>query len=102
MENGASGTQSAEFTTVKELAEICANITGYNGTFTYVPDRPQEVKHAVCSSDKARKILKYKTTTKLKKAVEETYKYIKERGAKPFNYYLELSLYLIHLMHPIF
>jgi UDP-glucose 4-epimerase len=81
-----------EFTTVKELAEICANITGYNGTFTYVPDRPQEVKHAVCSSDKARKILKYKTTTKLKKAVEETYKYIKERGAKPFNYYLNLEI----------
>ena len=81
-----------EFTTVKELAEICANITGYNGTFTYVPDRPQEVKHAVCSSDKARKILKYKTTTKLKKAVEETYKYIKERGAKPFNYYLYLEI----------
>jgi UDP-glucose 4-epimerase len=81
-----------EFTTVKELAEICANITGYNGSFEYVPDRPQEVKHAVCSSDKARRILKYKTTTKLHKAIQETYEFIKEQGPKPFNYYLNLEI----------
>jgi UDP-glucose 4-epimerase len=81
-----------EFTTVKELAEICANITGYNGSFEYVPDRPQEVKHAVCSSDKARRILKYKTTTKLHKAIQETYEFIKEQGPKPFNYYLDLEI----------
>ena len=67
-------------------------ITGYNGPFTYVPDRPQEVKHAVCSSDKARKILKYKTTTKLKKAIQETYDFMKDQGAKPFNYYLNLEI----------
>jgi len=68
------------------------NITGYNGSFEYVPDRPQEVKHAVCSSDKARRILKYKTTTKLHEAIQETYEFIKEQGAKPFNYYLNLEI----------
>ena len=30
--------------------------------------------------------------SEVKKAVEETYKYIKERGAKPFNYYLNLEI----------
>ena len=81
-----------EFVTIKEVAETCANLTGFNGDFEYVPDRPQEVKHAVCSSDKARRILKYKTTTKLHKAIQETYEFIKEQGPKPFNYYLNLEI----------
>ena len=38
-----------------KVAEICSNIVGFNQKPIYVPDRPQEVKHAVCSSDKARK-----------------------------------------------
>ena len=81
-----------EFVTIKEVAETCANLTGFNGAFEYVPDRPQEVKHAVCSSDKARRILKYKTTTKLHKAIQETYEFIKKQGHKPFNYYLNLEI----------
>jgi UDP-glucose 4-epimerase len=81
-----------EFVTIKEVAEICANVTGFNESFIYMKDRPQEVKHAVCSSNKARLMLQYKTTTSLKEGINKTYEYIKRQGPRPFNYHLNLEI----------
>jgi UDP-glucose 4-epimerase len=81
-----------EFVTIKEVAETCANLTGFNGVFVYVPDRPQEVKHAVCSSDKARKLLDYKTTVSMKEGVKKTYEYIKAHGPRPFQYHIDIEI----------
>ena len=50
-----------EFVTMNTIAEMCANITGVNLEPIHKKDRPQEVKHATCSSNKARKLLGYKT-----------------------------------------
>jgi UDP-glucose 4-epimerase len=81
-----------EFVTINEISEICSNITGSNLKPIYKKDRPQEVKHATCSADKARKLLDYKTTTNLHDGIMETFKYIKKRGAKPFNYHINLEI----------
>ena len=81
-----------EFVSIKEVAEICANVTGFNEPFIYMKDRPQEVKHAVCSSNKARLMLQYKTTTTLKEGINKTYEYIKKQGPRPFNYHLNLEI----------
>ena len=81
-----------EFVTINEVSEICSNITGNNLKPIYRKDRPQEVKHATCSADKARKLLNYKTKTSLKQGIEETYNYIKKRGTKPFNYHINLEI----------
>lgn len=81
-----------EFVTIKEVANLCANITKYNGAFVYTPDRPREVKNAVCSSSKVKKLLDYKTTVFLKEAIEKTYEYIKKEGPKDFKYYLDLEI----------
>ena len=81
-----------EFTTIKELAELCANLTGFNGQFEYVKDRPQEVKHAVCYSKKARIMLGYETKTSLKEGVKKTYEYIKSHGPRSFKYHLDLEI----------
>ena len=81
-----------EFVTINQLSEICANVTGSNFTPIYKKDRPKEVKHATCSADKARKLLNYKTQTNLKTGVEKTYEYIKKRGTKPFNYYIDIEI----------
>ena len=81
-----------EFVTIKEVAETCANLIGFNGAFVYVPDRPQEVKHAVCSSDKARKLLDYKTTVSMKEGVKKTYEYIKSHGPRPFQYHIDIEI----------
>ena len=81
-----------EFVTIKEVAETCANLTGFNGEFIYVPDRPQEVKHATCSSDKARKLLGYKTMTNTKDGIRKTYEYIKDHGPRDFKYHLDVEI----------
>jgi len=81
-----------EFVTINQVAEICSNITGNNLKPIHKKDRPREVKHATCSADKARKLLKYKTTVDLKNGIEKTYEYIKKRGAKPFEYYINIEI----------
>ena len=60
-----------EFVTINKIAELCSNITGVNLPPIYKKDRPQEVKHAICSADKARKLLNYKTKTTLKRAYKK-------------------------------
>ena len=77
---------------VLELAKMCANVTGYNGEPIFLKDRPQEVKVATCSSDKARKLLNYETKVSLSDGVKKTYDYIKKRGPKDFNYRLTIEI----------
>ena len=79
-------------TSINKLANLVANSTGFNGKPIFVPSRPQEVKHASCSSDKARKILGYKTKTTLIEAIDATTQFIKERGVRPFKYHLPLEI----------
>ena len=81
-----------EFVTINKIAEICSNITGSNLKPEYYPDRPKEVKHATCSSNKARKLLKYKTTTDLYEGIKKTFEYIKEKGPKKFKYHVDLEI----------
>jgi UDP-glucose 4-epimerase len=81
-----------EMTTINEIAKMVANETGYNGEPTYVLDRPQEVKFATCSADKSRKLLNYKTQTKLKDAISKTCEFIKKNGVKEFKYYLPVEI----------
>lgn len=81
-----------EFITIKELANKCSNISGFNSEPIYVKSRPLEVKYASCSSDKARKLLGYETKFTLDKAIENTFEYIKNRGPKEFDYALELEI----------
>lgn len=82
-----------EFVTINELAQRIADIIGFDLKPIYVKDRPNEVKYATCSSDKARKLLGYKTKVDLQTGLEEMVEYIKEKGTKPFNYnyYIEIK-----------
>lgn len=82
-----------EFITINELSKLCANETGINEEpIYYAQGRPREVKHAVCSSDKARKLLDYKTTTSVKEAVHLTADFIRMRGPKEFTYHLPIEI----------
>ena len=81
-----------EFVTINKVAEICTNLTGVNLKPIYKKDRPREVKHALCSSDKARKFLNYKTSTSLDAGINKTFQYIKRRGVRPFDYNIELEI----------
>ena len=60
-----------EFVSINELATVIADILSFELDPVYVPDRPQEVKLATCSADKARKLLGYKTEYTLRQGLEE-------------------------------
>tara|TARA_B100000427_G_scaffold7817_1_gene7055 strand:- start:2087 stop:3088 length:1002 start_codon:yes stop_codon:yes gene_type:complete len=81
-----------ETVTLNELAKLVANETRYNGEPVFVKARPQEVKDASCSSNKARKLLGYETKTSLKESIKLTTDFIKNRGTKEFNYNLPVEI----------
>ena len=81
-----------ETITIKELAELCANEIGHNKDPIFVQQRPKEVKFASCSSNKARKILDYKTKFSLNESIKLTANYIREKGAKEFDYHIDLEI----------
>ena len=78
--------------TINKVAELCSNITGVNLPPIYKKDRPQEVKHAICSSEKARKILDYGTKVSLKDGLESMVSYISKRGIAKFNRHIPVEI----------
>lgn len=81
-----------ETITIKELSKLVANETGCNQDPIHTTDRPTEVKHAMCSSEKARKLLGYETKTSLHNSIKLTTSYIKNRGTLPFKYNFPLEI----------
>ena len=78
--------------TINRLAELVASECGFHGKPIYLADRPREVKHATCSSDKARAVLNYKTTVSVEQSIKETVAWIKQQGPKPFDYSFPLEI----------
>lgn len=78
--------------TVKDMASIVAQECEFVGEIIHMPDRPCEVKHAMCSAEKARNLLNYQTKTDLRSAVRQTVQYIKQHGAKEFDYSFPLEI----------
>tara|TARA_X000000950_G_scaffold289178_1_gene410479 strand:+ start:2399 stop:3400 length:1002 start_codon:yes stop_codon:yes gene_type:complete len=85
------------FVTINELFEILSNKLQFNKNPKYYKDRPNEVKYAKCSSEKARKLLNYKTSVSLENSIQKVVDYVKLNGAKKFlyNYDIELNSNLV-------
>lgn len=81
-----------EFITINELAKTIADILDFKLDPIYMPGRPQEVKLATCSADKARKLLGYHTEYSLKDGLTEMIEYIQSRGTKKFRYHLDVEI----------
>ena len=82
-----------EVITINKLADMCANETGLNmPPIYYKSGRPQEVIHASCSSDKARKILQYETKTSVADAIKKTAEFIRNNGVKRFDYHIPIEI----------
>lgn len=79
------------FVTINNLAEIIAAKLNFRLEPIYMPGRPQEVFHATCSSNLARQVLDYKTTTDLSQGLDKLITWIKEKGPKEFQYHLPLE-----------
>ncbi|MDR0603721.1 MAG: NAD-dependent epimerase/dehydratase family protein [Bacteroidales bacterium] len=81
-----------EFVTINELAQTIADLLHFDLKPIYVADRPQEVKLATCSADKARKILGYKTQYTLRQGLQEIIDYVRQRGIRKFRYHLDVEI----------
>lgn len=79
------------FITINNLAEIIARKLNFDLKPIYMAGRPQEVFHATCSADLARKVLSYETTTDLDAGLNKLISWIQEKGPKPFNYHLPIE-----------
>jgi UDP-glucose 4-epimerase len=81
-----------EFITINELYKLLSNKIKFNLEPKYLEDRPNEVKEATCSSQKAREILKYRTNVTLDKSLDKIINYIKLKGPKKFQYNYDLEI----------
>ncbi len=81
-----------EFITIKTLAKTIADLIGFDLKPMYMPDRPQEVRFASCSADKARKLLGYETKVTLEEGLKSMIDHIRQRGVKKFRYHLDLEI----------
>ena len=77
---------------INELCRELGDIIGVTPEPIYMPGRPQEVKHAVCSSDKIRRELGYRTSCDLRDSLQSIVDYVQNRGVKPFEYHLDLEI----------
>jgi UDP-glucose 4-epimerase len=81
-----------EFITINELYHLLCNKLKFNLEPKYLDDRPNEVKEATCSADKARKILGYKTNISLNNSLDKIIDYIQKKGPKNFQYNYPLEI----------
>lgn len=71
---------------INQLVNILEKIIGKKIKKKYLADRPQEVKHAYCSQEKAKKILGYEDLTSLEVGIEKMWKWAKDSGPKSPRY----------------
>ena len=81
-----------EFVSINTLAKTIAELINFKLEPRYFPERPQEIKNATCSADKARKLLGYKTEYTLKKGLKEMIYHIRKDGTKQFKYHIDLEI----------
>ncbi len=81
-----------EFISILDLAKKTAEILNFDLKPIFVPGRPQEVKYATCSAEKARKLLNYKTSRDLDYSINQIIYFIKQHGVKKFRYHLDIEI----------
>ena len=82
-----------EVVSIRELAELIADVIGFASLDPiFVDPRPQEVRNAVCSADKARRLLGYETRYSLTESIESLASWIETRGPRPFRYHLDIEI----------
>jgi UDP-glucose 4-epimerase len=81
-----------EATTINELARALGELLNFDLKPIYIADRPAEVKEALCSADRARQLLGYRTKVPLRQGLLSMIEWIRAHGAKPFQYHLPIEI----------
>ena len=77
---------------IKDLALKILKVLNSDLEPIFVDPRPQEVKLAHCSADKARHILGYNTSVSLDDSIEKIANWIIDVGPKKFRYHLDIEI----------
>ncbi|WP_440648617.1 NAD-dependent epimerase/dehydratase family protein [Candidatus Pelagibacter sp. HIMB1521] len=78
--------------TINNLFQEISNQLKFNKSPIYKPERVNEVKDAICSSEKASIKLGYKSKKSFKQVISKMIDHIKKRGPKKFEYNYELEI----------
>ena len=81
-----------DFITINEIYALIANKMKFNKAAINQSERPNEVRYANCSADKARKLLNYKTSVSLDESLDKLIRFISQRGPKKFEYIYDLEI----------
>lgn len=81
-----------EFITILQLARTIADLLDFDLKPIHLPPRPQEVRFANCSADKARRLLGYRTRFTLEEGLRAMVEWIQAHGPRPFRYNLDLEI----------
>lgn len=81
-----------EDVTINELARLLADMLSFRQDPIHVAARPQEVRDARCSADKARRLLDYRTKVSLADGLHSMVDWIRDHGTKPFEYHLPIEI----------
>jgi len=81
-----------DYVTIRELAELIAELIGVPCDPVHVPARPCEVREAACSSDKARRLLGYRPQWTLRDGLAEMVAWIRAAGPREFSYHLPIEI----------
>ncbi len=77
---------------ILELANRVHTYFNKEPNIKFVPDRPQEVKDAWVSVEKAKKVLDYTTKNSVEDTIRDTITWIKNSPVRQFNYHLSLEI----------
>lgn len=78
--------------TINSLGRMISQILNVDFDPLYMPGRPNEVFHATCCSNKARRLLNYQTSTELEAGFVELVEWIKPQPRKNFSHHLPLEI----------
>ncbi len=81
-----------DFITINELVNLIQSLLGTSKEVIYLPDRPSEVKKAVCSSKKLDSIFISSRKYSLIETVQSLIDWIKSRGIREFRKHLEVEI----------
>lgn len=77
---------------INYLADVILNLMDSNLKPIHYPDRPLEVKHAFCTSDKAERLLGYKTLVGFEEGLSRMVRWAKDLGPQELNYLSDLEI----------
>jgi UDP-glucose 4-epimerase len=80
------------FISVYDLFRKLKSLIGLDCQAIHLTARPQEVKNAFCSADKARGLFNYQTTRTLDQGLNDIVDYIRAVGPRKFRYHLDIEI----------